>query len=189
MNIIGLAKRLSTMISQGKGKHQIALFQNIVEAGSQLVTEAIEREGSDVLEFYSKTEPFNPDALKWQRRNGYECSTKGDVRFSPFNALMPDGRSIEMWYQCDLKGYDIGGTNWKLGKGNPPIFPYPHDQLWEMYLNLWRVWAIHNSELLFELVELAKTKDNFLSDCFASTPINQARALTTIINDWIISAE
>src|SRR5690606_2260660 len=31
----------------------------------------------------------------WSRYGGYEVSSKGDARFSAFNARMPDGRSIE----------------------------------------------------------------------------------------------
>ena len=55
----------------------------------------------------------------WARRdkNGYEVSSKGDKRFSALYARMLDGRTIEEHYQCDVKGYDVGGTNWKLGKG------------------------------------------------------------------------
>ena len=57
----------------------------------------------------------------WNRYGGYECSSKGDSRFSAFNAIMPDGRTIEQHYQCGVKGYQPGGTNWKLGKGKPPL--------------------------------------------------------------------
>ena len=53
----------------------------------------------------------------WQRFGGYECGSKGDNRFSAFNAVLRDGRAIEQHYQCDVKGYDPGGKNWKLGKG------------------------------------------------------------------------
>ena len=124
---------------------------------------------------------------KWSRKAfGYECSTKGDSRFSALNAKMPDGRTIEMWYQCDIKGYCIGGTDWTLGKGKPPIFPYPGDHLWQMYLSLWRLWAIHNGNLLEELGERALERESMLTDCFASTDINQARALATILNEWIV---
>ena len=66
---------------------------------------------------------------------GYECSTKGDKRFSAFCAIMPDGRSLEMWYQCDIKGYDIGGTNWRLGKGNPPKYEFKPNELYNLYLS------------------------------------------------------
>ena len=36
----------------------------------------------------------------WQRRGGYEVSSKGDKRFSALNAVLPDGLSIEVHYQC-----------------------------------------------------------------------------------------
>jgi hypothetical protein len=118
----------------------------------------------------------------WARNGGYECSTKGDARFSAFNALMPDGRSIEAHYQCDVKGYDPGGTNWRLGKGKPPLQPI---DTWAAYLNLWRVWAHTNMPLMRELYVAAKKHNFVLSDRFATTPINQARALTIILNDLI----
>ena len=128
--------------------------------------------------------------ITWQRRadgnTGYEVSSVGDKRFSAFNAMMPDGRTIEQWYQCDIKGYDIGGTNWRLGKGKPPVFSYPDDHLWQMYLSLWRLWAIRNGPLIFHLKDLAAQHGNVLTDCFASTECNQARALATILNEWVI---
>lgn len=40
----------------------------------------------------------------WKRYGGYEVSSHGDKRFSAFNAIMSDGRSIECHYQCDVKG-------------------------------------------------------------------------------------
>lgn len=125
--------------------------------------------------------------IGWSRRAfGYEVSTKGDSRFSAMAARMPDGRTIEMWYQCDIKGYDIGGTNWRLGKGKPPVFPFHPNHMWEMYLSLWRLWAIHHGELIMELKGQVEQRNNMLTDCFASTDINQARALATILNEWII---
>ena len=122
----------------------------------------------------------------------YECSSKGDARFSALYAKMPDGRTIEQWYQCDIKGYDTGGRDWKLGKGKPPMFPYPADHLWQLYLNLWRLWALHNGEAMLDLKQKASEHNNVLSDCFAQSPlthphsINQARALATIINEWML---
>lgn len=117
---------------------------------------------------------------------GYECSSKGDKRFSALYATMPDGRTIEQWYQCDIKGYEIGGTNWKLGKGKAPTYPFTKDQLMELYFSLWRLWAIHNGDAIVELASIAREKHNgVLSDCFShGNPINQANALATIINDW-----
>lgn len=117
----------------------------------------------------------------WARYGGYEVSSKGDRRFSAFNAIMPDGRSIEQHYQCDVKGYDPGGRNWRLGKGRPPLDT--SKDLWGEYLALWRQWAQHNPRLIEELYDLASSHGAVLSDRFATTPVNQAHALATILND------
>lgn len=117
----------------------------------------------------------------WQRRGGYEVSSKGDKRFSALNAVLPDGLSIEIHYQCRVKGYDPNGTNWRLGKGKPPL--NPNTDLWAEYLKLWRVWASINLSLMEELRDAAKRHHGILSDCFASTPVNQAHALATILNE------
>lgn len=117
----------------------------------------------------------------WSRFGGYECSSKGDKRFSAFSAKLPDGRTIEEHYQCDIKGYDVGGTNWRLGKGKPPL--YNDKNLWYKYLTLWRWWSIHNIGLLRELYRCAEAEGGVLSDCFATTEINQARALSVILNE------
>lgn len=116
----------------------------------------------------------------WKRYGGYECSTKGDKRFSAFCATLPDNRTIEQHYQCDIKGYDIGGTNWKLGKGKPSLFL--NKDLYSEYLDLWLQWAEYNLILMIELHFLAKEKQYILSDCFANSNINQARALADILN-------
>jgi hypothetical protein len=119
---------------------------------------------------------------------GFQVSTKGDARFSALTAKMPDGRTIEEWYQCDVKGYQVGGTDWKIGKGRPPITGMPREHLWEMYLGLWRIWAIHNPGLMQDLLLLARQHNNVLVDSFARGNINQARALAQILNEWFLSA-
>ena len=119
----------------------------------------------------------------WKRYGGYEVSSHGDKRFSAFNAIMPDGRSIECHYQCDIKGYDIGGRNWRLGKGKPPREKMSHEEIWQKYLKLWEVWASNNKELMQELKEVLVKYNNTLSDKFASTPVNQARALVEVLNN------
>lgn len=123
--------------------------------------------------------------FRWARFGpGYECSSKGDLRFSAFFAKMPDGRSLEMWYQCDTghgKGYDPGGRNWRLGKGKPPLDTSV--DLWKEYLNLWREWAKRNPELMEELREYALMNSNTLTDRFATTSVNQAHALSIILNE------
>ncbi len=129
------------------------------------------------------------DVIRWAQRAplSYECSSKGDKRFSAFYATMPDGRSIECWYQCDIKGYDTAGTNWRLGKGKPSLINYPDDEQYNMYLSLWKLWAITHPRLIMELALKVKDYDNLLTDCFATTPINQARALAQILNEWFRS--
>lgn len=93
---------------------------------------------------------------------------------------MPDGRTIEQHYQCDIKGYQPGGTNWKLGKGKPPLDP--STDLWAGYLGLWTQWAVLNPDLMDELGRAAMNGANgVLSDCFASSNVNQARALAHLL--------
>lgn len=122
--------------------------------------------------------------FSWKRYGGYEVSSKGDARFSAFNAILPDGRSIEQHYQCDVKGYDPGGTNWRLGKGKPPLFPC---DLSAQYLALWRIWALQNVSLVQELYIRASQSGFVLSDRFATTPVNQAWALATILNEFVVN--
>lgn len=122
------------------------------------------------------------EVVKWSRKGkGYECSSKGDIRYSAFFAKLDDGRSIEQHYNCDVKGYDPGGTNWKLGKGKPP--KDKSIDLWEEYLKLWRRWVELNPHLLEELYHITKLTNNTLTDMFASSENNQARALAYLINE------
>lgn len=70
--------------------------------------------------------PIKP--YTWARRvkdpnNGYEVSSSGDKRFSALYAKLSDGRSIEAAYQLDVKGYRAFGSDWRLGKGKPPMIP------------------------------------------------------------------
>lgn len=120
--------------------------------------------------------------VTWTRHGkGYEVSTKGDMKFSAFFAKLEDGRSIEQHYQCCVKGYDPGGTNWKLGKGKPPKDPTVN--LWKEYVSLWRRWIALNPELFEELYKTVSLCGNVLKDRFATTEVNQARALAFLINE------
>ena len=120
--------------------------------------------------------------IKWGRwSKGYEISTNGDRRFSALNAKLKDGRSIEQHYQCCVKGYDPGGKNWRLGKGKPPLDT--SKDLWTEYLKLWKEWCDDHEDLIIELKEMALLYNSTLTDCFAKTAINQARALATILNE------
>lgn len=123
---------------------------------------------------------YNMPKITWAKRGGYECSSKGDKRFSALYAYMPDGRTLEQHYQCDVKGYDVGGFDWKKGKGKHPM--NPEVNLWEEYLKLWQIWGENNKELLLELRLKAQEHGNCLSDMFATTPVNQAHALAALLN-------
>ncbi len=118
----------------------------------------------------------------WSRRGGYEVSSKGDKRFSAFYARLPDGRTIEQWYQCDTKHYQPGGTDWKLGKGKPPLIAMTPEALYEAYKALWVTWAVANPHLMMELRCKALEHNCVLSDMFAQTPVNQAHALADLLN-------
>jgi hypothetical protein len=96
-------------------------------------------------------------------------------------ALMPDGRTIEAHYQCDVKGYAPGSTDWRLGKGKPPLDP--SKDMWTEYLKLWRTWAEHNPDLMDILATESEMNDYVLSDKFANTDISQARALCELLNE------
>ena len=131
-------------------------------------------------------DPFCPATAEsasrysWRRRCGYECSSKGDPRFSAFSARLADGRTIEEHYQCDVKGYDPGGRNWRQGKGKPPLDCTI--DLFAAYLGLWKQWADANPRLMLELATHADAHGSVLSDCFATTPVNQAHALSELLN-------
>jgi hypothetical protein len=117
----------------------------------------------------------------WTRYGrGYECSSKGDTRFSALYAKLRDGRTIEAHYQCDVKGYEPGGTNWKLGKGKPP--KDSSTDLWSAYLILWYWWAIDHESDLTNLRQLVIPYNGVLRDSFAKTHVNQAHALAIILN-------
>lgn len=119
----------------------------------------------------------------WQRFGGYEVSSKGDKTYSAFNAIMPDGRSIECHYQLDCKGYQPGGTDWRLGKGKPPLIPMSKQELLNKYVELWRVWSRSHLYEMIILKEHADKNNKILSDRFATTEINQANALSIILNE------
>lgn len=115
----------------------------------------------------------------WSRKGGYECSSKGDKRFSAFYAKLSDGCSIEHHYQVNVKGY----TSIKEGKGKPPKNELTKEQTWEAYLSLWERWSRENPTLIKELMRRVEQYNNVVSDCFASGEINQARALSYILNN------
>lgn len=81
--------------------------------------------------------------------------------------------------------YDPGGVNWRLGKGKPPLRQRHLDNpelLFEDYLDLWKEFAEINPRLMEELRINADKQNKILTDRFATSPVNQARALATILN-------
>lgn len=119
----------------------------------------------------------------WSRYSGYEVSSLGDKRFSAFHARLKDGRSIEEHYQCDIKGYDLSGTNWRLGKGKPPLDKsISKKQLFDSYKALWKECSNDHQNLLDELYQVIGP-NGILRDSFATTEINQANVLAQILNE------
>jgi len=122
--------------------------------------------------------PVNPGWARYAA-NGYEVSSRGDRRFSALYARLDDGRTIELAYQLDVKGYrGLGATDWRASKGRPPVAPMTRDELWLAYLALWQQWAAENPATIDDLCR--KSAGRVLTDRFASTPISQARALDVI---------
>ena len=134
----------------------------------------------------------------------YEVSSIGDKRFSSFNAKFKSDTfltikicnktekidcsnlSIEQVYQYKIK---------KSNKGKPPhktSILYITDKKSKKYLEnisykyaylpLWKLWAKQNKQLIREL-QLITNKGYILKDSFAKTRVNQARALSDIINN------
>lgn len=117
----------------------------------------------------------------WKRYDGYECSSKGDTRFSALFATLPDGRTIEEAWQLDCKGYRAHTNSWRDAKGKRPLEGF--NPTYDDYKALWATWAKANPELMRELAEASAIRDYCLSDMFASTNISQARALAELLNE------
>lgn len=137
----------------------------------------------DVLKELVDALPQGVDPMyTWARKSNkvsIECSSVGIKELSALYAKLPSGRTIEEHYQCDVKGYDIGGTKWQLGKGKPPLKTYTGDDLYLAYLGLWQSYFMYNPHLLLGIYSTGIT---ILTDTFATTPINQARAIADCMN-------
>ena len=122
-------------------------------------------------------------SFTWARyaEPGYEVSSQGDKRFSALFATLADGRTIEAHYQCDVKGFEPGGYGWKKYKGRQPT-GMTRSQLWDSYLALWLSWADANPALIKALRTAATAEGGVLTDRFATSEINQAHALSIILN-------
>lgn len=146
--------------------------------------------------------------------NGYEVSSRGDAAFSALNARLNDGRTVEEAYQLDVKGYraeieeklavdpdtkftfgkntyrlDNANTQWLYGKAKQPR-NITREALYESYKGLWKQWAAENPTKMNQLAE--KSRGKVLTDMFAKQSpdsINQARALSEILNETILNQE
>jgi len=129
--------------------------------------------------------------FKWTRRvkRGepyYEVSSKGDKTFSALYAKIK-GKSIEEIYQLDIKGYRGKVKHWKYAKGKPPI----GKTIEEAYLEYKALWKQYIKEKgLLQYLRINAEKHNCtLTDMFATSEVNQARALAEILNENKIIAE
>lgn len=115
----------------------------------------------------------------WSRFGGYECSSKGDKRYSAFYARLNDGLSIEHHFQCFIKGY----PSIEEGKGNPPLREMPKEETYYLYKELWRKYLDSKPWLWTELKANVEKCNNTVSDMFGTSEINQARALCDLLNE------
>jgi len=107
-----------------------------------------------------------------------ECSSKGDKRFSAFNAKV-NGKSIEEQYQS-AKIFEDGSTGltWKEAKGRKPVNT---DKVSILYKNLWRQYLDKNPGLVRGLIQASG-----LSDMFGQEGHNcQAITLWELRNEYV----
>lgn len=109
-----------------------------------------------------------------------ECSSKGTKRYSAFCAYMDDGRTLEQHYQCDVKGYDVGGKDWRLGKGKEPLVVMTPEEQYQKYKDLWAKFLT-----IEDYSDLINQPARLLTDMFATSDINQARAIADLMNEYI----
>jgi len=88
----------------------------------------------------------------------YECSSKGDKRFSAFYAKV-NGKSIEEQYQA-AKVFTDGSTglSWRQAKGKTPI---NIDEISKLYKELWKQYLINNPNLIRGLKQQTGLSDIF----------------------------
>ena len=84
-----------------------------------------------------------------------------------------------------LKGIQHG----KKAKENLRVLLCPGQSNGTMYLNLWKEWATNHKDLMVELHHKVVSHGGMLSDRFANTDINQARALAQILNEALSPEE
>lgn len=132
---------------------------------------------------------FGFETVQWARHSfsakSVECSIRGNPRYSAMTARLSDGRTIEQHYQCDVKGFEPGGYKWRKGKGKPPVNGKGRTQLLAEYIVLWARYADENPGYIEELSDgMEQAGITVLTNCFANTEINQAHALSVLVNSY-----
>ena len=125
----------------------------------------------------------------------YEVSSnkelKGDIRFSALYAKLKNGYSIEEMYQLYVKGYadtDEGKAYLKNrkgkipGKGLAPLVEMTEEETYAAYKGMWNRYLKENPKLLKEL-QAIRAEGAILTDSFATTLNNQARALAELVSE------
>lgn len=108
----------------------------------------------------------------------YECSSRGDKRFSALYALLPDKHTIEWHYQVRIKGYN----SIKEGKGKRGRIYDLATQRWK-YIELWRTYLEANPNL-FKVLHNLRKQGYIFTDTFArGAAISQAEALMYLTNE------
>jgi hypothetical protein len=89
-----------------------------------------------------------------------ECSSKGDVRFSAFFAIV-NGQPIEIQYQTAKKFKRIDGITslpWRIAKGKTPL---NIGEVRKLYKDLWRQYLNENPGLIEVLKRATGLSDHF----------------------------
>lgn len=126
----------------------------------------------------------------WERFNnesGYEVTSRGDKRFSPFfmNIINPASgelRTLEDFYHLVIKGLeDDDHKSWKDCKGLPPKEGYELDMDLRC-TNMYKSYLSKYPGLLYELSVIGGVK--VFTDMFGITNNSQARYYCDILNDY-----
>jgi predicted nucleic acid-binding protein len=92
----------------------------------------------------------------------------------------------ERYYKASNgKTYDLldSKVSWMVGKGQAPLNKMTQEESDKAYANLWRQFAVENPDLIKQLIKEASGR--ILTDAFATTQINQAKALSEVLNEII----
>ena len=174
--------------------------QNKINLGTKVeIFKAVKEESSTEI----NTDPVNlsvsnDEVIKrgWNDKKiegvpNYEVSSQGNKKFSALYAILKDGRSIEEAYQLDVNGYrEIAEKQgYKRGdkipgKGKTFITSMTEEEGYQAYKNLWETYLKENPELAEVLIKQINA-GSILTDSFARTVNNQARALAEITKESI----